>query len=144
MNTCPIHGTPLLAKNVAGRKLRQCTTCRGLWLPAASVAAALGQPAIARPRDTAQPTSLRCPDDGASLVAVFHHKVEIDLCTACGGVWLDHGELERILAARRKEQVAEAAGDAVDGVDLGIDLVDLGGDAVGAVFEFIGDCLNGL
>lgn len=40
----------------------------------------------------------KCPRDGTALVARETQHVVIDECPACGGVWLDKGELE-ILAA---------------------------------------------
>lgn len=40
-----------------------------------------------------------CPGCGGALVVKSHEPVEIDECTACGGMWLDDGELE-LLAPR--------------------------------------------
>jgi len=45
----------------------------------------------------------KCPRDGTSLVARETHHVVIDECPACGGMWLDKGELE-ILAAGESER----------------------------------------
>ena len=39
---------------------------------------------------------MRCPKCGASLKARSFQKIEIDQCTACGGIWLDAGELEQV------------------------------------------------
>jgi len=38
-----------------------------------------------------------CPIDGATLVMTDRHGVEIDYCPKCRGVWLDRGELDKIL-----------------------------------------------
>jgi Zn-finger nucleic acid-binding protein len=40
---------------------------------------------------------LRCPTCGEFLIAIEIERVEIDHCTACGGIWLDAGELELLL-----------------------------------------------
>jgi len=40
---------------------------------------------------------LRCPTCGEFLIAIEIESVEIDHCTACGGIWLDSGELELLL-----------------------------------------------
>jgi len=37
-----------------------------------------------------------CPACGQPLIALELEGVEIDYCAACGGVWLDAGELEQI------------------------------------------------
>ena len=39
----------------------------------------------------------RCPKCGAELVQMHYKGIEIDKCSHCQGIWLDCGELERIL-----------------------------------------------
>jgi hypothetical protein len=38
--------------------------------------------------------SMRCPKCGRKLEETVYQNVRIDRCAACGGVWLDPGELE--------------------------------------------------
>jgi Zn-finger nucleic acid-binding protein len=40
---------------------------------------------------------MRCPIDGETLVMSERHGVEIDYCPKCRGVWLDRGELDKII-----------------------------------------------
>jgi uncharacterized protein len=40
---------------------------------------------------------MRCPIDGENLVMSDRHGVEIDYCPKCRGVWLDRGELDKII-----------------------------------------------
>jgi len=40
---------------------------------------------------------MQCPVDGATLVMADRSGVEIDYCPKCRGVWLDRGELDKIL-----------------------------------------------
>jgi Zn-finger nucleic acid-binding protein len=40
---------------------------------------------------------MRCPVDGETLVMTDRSGVEIDYCPKCRGVWLDRGELDKIL-----------------------------------------------
>lgn len=40
--------------------------------------------------------ALECPKCDGKLEGVIHEGVEIDVCNACGGVWLDSGELEQL------------------------------------------------
>jgi hypothetical protein len=43
-----------------------------------------------------------CPVDGAAMRAEWRSDVVIDVCPECGGVWLDPGELDVVVAAARK------------------------------------------
>ena len=40
---------------------------------------------------------MRCPTDGETLVMADRNGVEIDYCPKCRGVWLDRGELDKII-----------------------------------------------
>lgn len=40
---------------------------------------------------------MKCPVDGSTLVIADRSGVEIDYCPQCRGVWLDRGELDKII-----------------------------------------------
>ena len=40
---------------------------------------------------------MKCPVDGTALVITDRSGVEIDYCPTCRGVWLDRGELDKII-----------------------------------------------
>lgn len=40
---------------------------------------------------------MACPVDGATLVMSERQGIEIDYCPTCRGVWLDRGELDKII-----------------------------------------------
>tara|TARA_E500000305_G_C4027963_1_gene242996 strand:+ start:1290 stop:1520 length:231 start_codon:yes stop_codon:yes gene_type:complete len=40
---------------------------------------------------------MQCPVDGETLVIAERSGVEIDYCPKCRGVWLDRGELDKII-----------------------------------------------
>lgn len=40
---------------------------------------------------------MKCPIDGSTLVIADRSGVEIDYCPQCRGVWLDRGELDKII-----------------------------------------------
>ena len=61
---------------------------------------------------------MKCPVDGATLVMTERSGVEIDYCPECRGVWLDRGELDKIIekatpAVALQEPAREARRDAV-------------------------------
>ena len=42
---------------------------------------------------------LLCPNDNSSMQTVQRSGVEFDMCPTCRGVWLDRGELEKLMAS---------------------------------------------
>ena len=51
-------------------------------------------------RDRSEP--MRCPNCQSRLVELERSDVMIDACPECRGVWLDRGELDRILDRERR------------------------------------------
>ncbi len=52
---------------------------------------------------------MQCPTDGTQLVLVERAGVEIDYCPQCRGVWLDRGELDKIIDRSAAAPAAAAA-----------------------------------
>ena len=52
---------------------------------------------------------MQCPVDGATLSRSTRSGVEIDHCPTCRGVWLDRGELDKILAREQAGGFGEEA-----------------------------------
>ncbi|MCU0476754.1 MAG: zf-TFIIB domain-containing protein [Anaerolineae bacterium] len=53
---------------------------------------------------------MKCPVDGTDLLMTTREGVEIDYCPKCRGIWLDRGELDKLIErAMRVEQSARAA-----------------------------------
>jgi len=50
---------------------------------------------------------MRCPNDEATLVMSERSGIEIDYCPECRGVWLDRGELDKII--ERSESMQQPA-----------------------------------
>ena len=40
---------------------------------------------------------LLCPNDNTAMQVVKRGDVELDICPQCRGVWLDRGELDKII-----------------------------------------------
>ena len=49
-----------------------------------------------------------CPTDGTVLVMSERSGIEIDYCPTCRGVWLDRGELDKIIERSEQPQPAAA------------------------------------
>ena len=52
---------------------------------------------------------MRCSTCGELLITIEIESVEIDHCTACGGIWLDSGELELLLEGVTNRDVLMAS-----------------------------------
>ncbi|OIO01620.1 MAG: hypothetical protein COX65_05510 [Elusimicrobia bacterium CG_4_10_14_0_2_um_filter_56_8] len=110
MNNCPRCGDKPLtaAEGPGGVALDQCLHCRGVWLDAGELQAVLR----AGVGDAAElslinpgPSDLDCPRCGAKMRrgGLADPLLQADKCAACGGFWLDSGEIPRLkeLAASR-------------------------------------------
>nr|WP_314527748.1 zf-TFIIB domain-containing protein [uncultured Brevundimonas sp.] len=42
---------------------------------------------------------LMCPNDDAAMQTLERDGVQFDMCPTCRGVWLDRGELEKLMSA---------------------------------------------
>ena len=54
---------------------------------------------------------MQCPIDGTQLVLAERAGVEIDYCPQCRGVWLDRGELDKIIDRSASEAAPPPRGD---------------------------------
>jgi len=50
-----------------------------------------------------------CPNDNSEMQTVTRDSVELDICPTCRGVWLDRGELDKLLGAQRSDAEAQRA-----------------------------------
>ena len=51
---------------------------------------------------------MKCPIDDIDLVMTDRQGIEIDYCPKCRGVWLDRGELDKIIERSAAEQPVAA------------------------------------
>ncbi len=51
---------------------------------------------------------LMCPNDNAAMQTLERGGVQFDMCPNCRGVWLDRGELEKLMEAATAEGRAAA------------------------------------
>ncbi len=52
---------------------------------------------------------LMCPNDNAAMQTLERGGVQFDMCPTCRGVWLDRGELEKLMTVATDEGRASAA-----------------------------------
>jgi Zn-finger nucleic acid-binding protein len=51
---------------------------------------------------------LLCPNDNSAMQTIDRDGVQFDMCPTCRGVWLDRGELEKLMAAAGQSAPAPA------------------------------------
>lgn len=77
-----------------------------------------------------------CPIDGADLVMTDRQGVEIDYCPKCRGVWLDRGELDKVIERSNAQGVGRRDDDDDDRFERRDDRVDVrpsGGGMIGKI-----------
>ncbi|MGE0353504.1 MAG: zf-TFIIB domain-containing protein [Gemmatimonadales bacterium] len=77
---------------------------------------------LEKQRDTARKAAIaaerkshymKCPKCGADLVTEDLHKVQIDRCPECHGLWLDAGEIDAAISHENKGMLGRFFGDFV-------------------------------
>ena len=140
-NRCPHNAGRILAPLADPPRALGCADCHGLWLPGGAIERLLGgRPAPGWRR--LPETALRCPHDGKALRALRYEGVEIDVCGACSGVWLDRGELVAVLdarAQRKAERIAEHESDIAHAAELLDSAIDGAVQRLGTRLGFGGD-----
>ena len=51
---------------------------------------------------------LMCPNDNAQMQTLDRNGVQFDMCPTCRGVWLDRGELEKLMEGAAATAAAQA------------------------------------
>ena len=54
---------------------------------------------------------LICPNDGAGMQEINRNGVLIDVCPTCRSVWLDRGEMEKLLSYMREDDSRDTRDD---------------------------------
>jgi Zn-finger nucleic acid-binding protein len=102
-----------------GRHMRdRCPGCEGVLLDRDEVMGALGRGVGKAGLSRAElaklaASSLACPREGATMRQLMHGEVELDICPECNALWVDPGELDKIVRkkpAGKGKKAAVAAG----------------------------------
>jgi len=102
-----------------GRHMRdRCPGCEGVLLDRDEVMGALGRGVGKAALSRAElaklaASSLACPREGATMRQLMHGEVELDICPECNALWVDPGELDKIVRkkpAGKGKKAAVAAG----------------------------------
>jgi len=105
---CPLCKSPLIVVEYHDIELDWCPGCEGLWFDSGEMelvtAQMRGTATVLMPQRKADTSEkrLRCPECNKTMEKRLlgdAQTVIADVCPTCGGLWLDHGELEQIVSA---------------------------------------------
>jgi Zn-finger nucleic acid-binding protein len=98
-----------------GTRVDRCPSCKGLWFDDGELAEVIGVPSAGRlkvPEGTVAQPQVRCPrcSEPLRLFCYPGTMTLIDMCSGCGGVWLDEHELQEIArSAEARKTAAQSA-----------------------------------
>jgi len=122
---CPEDGAQLKSTDFRGLSLDECPTCMGLWFDRDELRRAKDSadkdlrwldfdPFMGEAQEWGEGKRKRiCPKCSVQMEVVPYEKsgVLIDRCKECHGVWLSHGEFEKIVSHLEKEVNSHSSGD---------------------------------
>jgi Zn-finger nucleic acid-binding protein len=103
---CPVDGTALTSEHEGAIRLARCPSCKGEWfepdqLEALELAASNPEAVAGTLEYSERPSTKKCPSC-AVLMASFDFRgtpLELDICKAGHGFWLDGGEEKELRTA---------------------------------------------
>lgn len=117
MLNCPSCKTEMITDSAQGVVTRLCPSCKGHWVHGRNIARLLntqyGQSTIehiAREIESAHqnPDRITCPHcETDTLHSVTVKDYNIEFCTSCYGVYLDDGEIHRLVIERKRLNPSE-------------------------------------
>ena len=121
---CPKCNSELFTFEIDGMKLEQCNSCEGMWFD---------KEELRQVKDKADANlnwmdfeiwehtdkfklgkqKYNCPNCNDVMEVLDYDKtnVEIDYCKSCEGVWLDKGEIQKLIEALEEEMLTKSSDD---------------------------------
>lgn len=109
MRMCPLGHGELHKKHFKGVTVEECPHCNGTFFDKGEIEQARSEDQDGlrwlshlsfSAKDKAEHKGFLCPNCGSSMESLQypHSKVTIDKCPHCHGVWLDKGELDKVVS----------------------------------------------
>lgn len=100
---CPIDHSDLYEKTFSDALTHRCASCHGVFLPGKLFRDVMAQAAmrahqVANSKTTEVSKHQRfCPANCRAMMTLTVKGIEIEVCPGCMGIWLDSGELEKMI-----------------------------------------------
>jgi len=106
---CPGCSGEMETSDVDGAQLHTCISCSGIWMSYSSISALMQlEGSYANPISLSSKlvscatSNLKCPECADSKLRILNQtNVELDVCHECVGLFLDHGEMEKLVSGYR-------------------------------------------
>ena len=118
---CPVDGSTLESYQVESVEVEKCPDCQGLWFTKSELHQAEEAEGIDEnwldfdlwsDQDSfkAEKSSRKCPVCNQIMATIMYDdtEVQVDYCMEGHGLWLDHGEFERIIDSLRHELLSKS------------------------------------
>lgn len=100
---CPVDQTKLQVKILKTTTTHRCDVCHGVFIPGEFFREVKAQAALLAHRGVTENAlnlnapQRACPDQCTTMMAFTIKGIDIDVCPHCDGIWLDSGELDRMI-----------------------------------------------
>lgn len=100
---CPVDQSRLHQKIIRATSTHRCDVCHGVFIPGDFFREVKAQRALFTHRDGIEnrlninAPQRECPDQCTTMNALTVKGIDIDVCPHCDGIWLDNGELDRMI-----------------------------------------------
>ena len=99
---CPRCNKGLVIVEAKGEQIDICDECGGIWFDPRELDIMMGEESpvelLINIKDPIKSEKLKCPECREYMGTKEIYGVVVDECGICNGIWLDAGELEKILA----------------------------------------------
>ena len=107
---CPYCKVPLIITDLHGESVDRCAQCNGIFFDKGELASlirmvkffrelTLEEKDIPSTETETGEKLVDCPNDNASMLPTDFGLAVVDICSECGGVWLDGGEIATLKLA---------------------------------------------
>jgi|SRR5450830_320600 len=142
---CPIDGSELLITSVAGYNIYRCAQCSGVAVGGNLLRDVRAYAALKMHKTQADtPTDRHCPTDAKAMKALEYKGVKMCVCPQCLGLWLDVGQLSRLLelVGPPKQEDLSKIGQSLTTLRSRVDPSDI--DGLGDVLDIATDVFDAI
>ncbi|MFK7850549.1 MAG: hypothetical protein AB8D78_06175 [Akkermansiaceae bacterium] len=108
---------------------------------------------FSEPPEDSNEEALSSPDTGQRMKKFVYRGVVLDYCVDSHAIWFDQGEYSKLFAPEQKANQIKTATptepnstiyNVLDGATSAVDIIDVSGDLIGTVGDFVGDLISGI
>jgi Zn-finger nucleic acid-binding protein len=139
---CPVDDTQLAPGSLGGHRIHHCPQCLGVSLSGTLLREVRAHAALQLHKQGDTAGARPCPEDGRAMKALDYKGVTMCACPQCLGLWLDAGQLSRLLALVEPSKQADLSkiGQSLQAMPGNSAFDNLGG--LGDILEFAAEVMD--